>query len=248
MKVGFFFFIILTASFFYLVFFSTVFKTQTITFSGEEPSCTTTGEIGKTAGVLGENIFFIDNKKVEKKIKDKFLCIRTANLQKSIPDKIKLDLKNRRAVLTLIPAVSDESTESAKPKPVGQGVLVDDEGVIFALDEAKTNQPAVFIMEQELSPGKKIDQILILGVLQAIEKIRKLGTNEQDPFIYNKQFHIGQKPKIIFNLNENLDRQLASLQLILDQAKMDEKEVEFLDLRFDKPIVKYGQRPSNLRN
>ena len=110
------------------IYYSPVFKVKSINFSGEEPNCTTREEVGKVAGILGENVLFLDKLKLEKNIKDKFLCIRSATVYTSIPDRAKIDLKNRRAVLTLLPAISNDSTESAKPKQTSQGLLVDDEG------------------------------------------------------------------------------------------------------------------------
>ena len=224
------------------IYYSPVFKVKSNNFSGEEPTCTTREEIGKVAGILGENILFLDKLKLGKNIKDKFLCIRSATVYTSIPDRVKIDLKNRRASLTLLPAMPDDSTECEKPVQTGQGLLVDDEGIVFALDVAQSSQPAVFILREDLSVGKELDQELIQKTVQVLEKVKSLDVNADDPKIYSKiYFSLGQKPQMVFILDDKSDRQLASLQLILDQAKMNTKEVEFLDLRFDKPIVRYGK-------
>ena len=83
---------------------------------------------------------------------------------------------------------------------------------------------------------------MIQKTVKVLEKIKSLGVNSDDPKIYSKIYlSLGQKPQMVFVLDDKSDHQLASLQLILDQAKMDTKEVEFLDLRFDKPIVRYGK-------
>ena len=243
MKLSFILFCLILFVIIFGIYYSPIFKIKSIGFSGEEPNCTTKEEVGKISGILGENILFLDKLKTEKKIKDKFLCIRSVNFHKSIPDSLKLDLKNRRASLTLIPAVPNDSTESARPVQTGQGLLIDDEGIVFTLDEAKSSQPAVFILGEELSVGKKLDQELIKKTVQVLEKIKSLGVNSDDPKIYSKAYlSLGQRPQMIILLNDKIDRQLASLQLILDQAKMDTKEVEFLDLRFDKPIVRYAPK------
>ncbi|MCH8821256.1 hypothetical protein IID23_01910 [Patescibacteria group bacterium] len=45
----------------------------------------------------------------------------------------------------------------------------------------------------------------------------------------------------IFSLSKDLDEQLATLQNLLIKAKINNKKVEKLDLRFDKIIVVYGK-------
>ena len=115
--------------------------------------------------------------------------------------------------------------------------------MVFTLDIAQSNQPSAFILGEELSLGKKLDQELIQKTVQVLEKVKSLSVNADDPKIYSKIYlSLGQKPQMIFILNDKINRQVASLQLILDQAKMDTKEVEFLDLRFDKPIVRYAPK------
>ncbi|MBI4038755.1 hypothetical protein HY384_02235 [Candidatus Daviesbacteria bacterium] len=52
-------------------------------------------------------------------------------------------------------------------------------------------------------------------------------------------------PRIIFRLSNSLDVQLASLQLILGKAKIDGSRLEFIDLRFDKPVLKFTPKESN---
>lgn len=255
MKAITFFIILFILGILYLVIFSSFFKIKEIIFTGEEPNCTTRDEIKKASGVIGENTLFIKVQTKEKRIKDKFICIRAASFYNSIPDRLKIDIKNRKAALTLVPAVPDESipiesesSESAKPKQIGQAILVDDEGVIFAIDEGQSNQPSVFVIGLDLSE-KVFDQKKVQKTLQILDKLRSLGINFDDPTIYSEHYlSLGKKPKIVFELREIQDRQLASLQLILDQAKIDTKEVEFIDLRFDKPVVKYGQGQSNMRN
>jgi len=225
------------------IYYSPIFKIKTINFSGEEPNCISKDEIIKVSGTLGENLLFIDNNKIEKKIKDKYFCIRFAHLNKSIPDRLKLDLKNRRAALTLLPSVPDDSTESAKPKQIGQGLLIDDEGVIFSLDEGQSNQPAIFILGTDLEVGKSLDSEIVRRSIQVLDKLQNLGVNVDEPKITSQNYlYIDKKPQMIFILNDKINRQVASLQLILDQAKMDTKEVEFLDLRFDKPVIRYAPK------
>ena len=45
----------------------------------------------------------------------------------------------------------------------------------------------------------------------------------------------------LFSLNKDLDEQLATLQNLLTKAKINNKRIKKLDLRFDKIIVVYGK-------
>jgi cell division septal protein FtsQ len=235
-KILVFLFLIIVGSI-YLLFFSPVFRVYDISFSGDNPSCTTLEEIEKVSNIKGQNLLFLESP--EGPIKEKFLCIRSVVLQKSIPSKAKIELKNRKAVLTLVQAVGNASTESARLTPAAEPVLVDDEGVIFAKDQGQSNQPLVYILDPI---GKSIEADVVNGTVKVINKLYNLKANTNEPRIYSKNYlSLGQKPKITFILNETVDRQLASLQLILDQAKMDTKEVEIIDLRFDKPVIRYGK-------
>src|SRR3989344_1841847 len=47
--------------------------------------------------------------------------------------------------------------------------------------------------------------------------------------------------KVIFNENKALDGQVRTLQTLLSKAKIDRERVIFVDLRFDKLVIRYSQ-------
>ena len=47
--------------------------------------------------------------------------------------------------------------------------------------------------------------------------------------------------KVIFDENKGLDGQVRTLQTLLSKAKIDKKRVIFVDFRFDKLVIHYGQ-------
>jgi len=47
---------------------------------------------------------------------------------------------------------------------------------------------------------------------------------------------------IALNLESDIKRQLASLQLILSKSKIEQREVSSIDLRFAKPVVVYSPK------
>ncbi len=104
------------------------------------------------------------------------------------------------------------------------------------------NIPRIYFYDKNISLGNKLDKSL-KDSLKILDKIRTFGVNIKDTRVLNDLFLIYPQegwPKIIFRMDDKVDIQLASLQLILEKTKIDNKELEFIDLRFDKPIVKFA--------
>ncbi len=250
-------FILIILGIIYFTLFSTVFKIKSL--SSSPVDCASSDDIRKVVNLLGVNFFLLDAEVISKKIKDKFFCIGYVNLKRSIPDKVTLELKGRSGVFNLIPyeaISSSDATPSAQVIATDSGFLVDEEGVIFAKANFETRLQPILFSGETLSIGERLGGELISKISQVLETLKSLGIYPFGAKIYSipiesgssDNFSVGQKPQTTFKLNDSLDRQLASLQLILNQARIDTKEVEFIDLRFDKPVVKYGKGQSNLRN
>lgn len=238
MKVGALFFILIILGVAYLIFISSVFKIKSFSLNPDGADCINSDEVKKLAAVSGANFFLLDLNQIEKKIKDKFFCVSAVNLKKSFPDKVALELKARKAVFNLIPFEASSSANATS-----SGFLVDGEGVIFERATDQTNLQPVLFKGETLLVGKRLQNDLVGKVMRILESLKRLGFDLNNAKVYSiDNFSVGLKPQLIFKLNETLDRQLASLQLIINQARMDTKEVEFIDLRFDKPVVRYAQK------
>ena len=86
--------------------------------------------------------------------------------------------------------------------------------------------------------------------LQILRAVKKLGFDSLTTQILDNFFLIyptSLSPKVIFRLDQRIDVQIASLQLILEKAKMYSESLEFIDLRFDKPIVKFAPKKNGER-
>lgn len=245
MKIRSLLFILIMLGIVYLVIFSTVFKVKGFVISPDEFDCGKSEEVKKIVSVLGTNYFSLDNSQIEEKIKDKFFCVGSVNLSKNFPDKVKLNLNKRQGILNLIPLESSrsaEATPSAQKIATESGFLIDKEGVVFSKANFETNLQSVFYLGN-LSVGQRLANNLSERVIKILDSVKRLDLNPNDAKIYSgDNFSLGVKPQITFKLSDSLDRQLASLQLIASQAKIDEREVEFLDLRFDKPVVRYAPK------
>lgn len=253
------FLIIFLVSTFYFI-SSDFFIIKKIDILSENLPCVDNSNLKSKMNLYGKNILFLDLKKGEDSLKSKFLCIKKIDFSKSLPDGLKISVFQRKAeiILTSIKGkfASDSAieklivmpaTQSAQILEGGQDYVVDNEGVIFSKTNDE-NLDRVYI-PLDLSLGQKIDGDLIKNLLKMLGGLKTFGINTDISVIeLENLIFINSRPKIIFRINAEVDSQIAALQLIQKNAKINDKEIEFIDLRFDKPVVRYGKRQSNLRN
>ena len=220
--------------------------------------CVTSDELKNTANLQGQNILFLNESSLEKRLKEKFLCIRKIKIHKNLPQKVILEVEGRQPVAILIESKIKESISTSRAEAslsaieasvsaqfvfVGDGdkFLVDDEGVIFA--KTSGDAPKVYFEGIPLTLGKKIEKEIVKNALKVLEKVKDFGVEVGETKIYSQNtLLVNSTPKMIFSLNSSIDLQVAALQLLLQQAKINEENMEFIDLRFEKPIIKYAPK------
>lgn len=242
---GFFF---LTSNFFYIKYLDV----QT-----ERVNCTSTEDLKNTSQILDRSIFFLDKQIVEDKLRKRYVCVKGISLSPEFPNRIKMQVFGRTPVFQLLrlpekePSSSavfedflnKDSSESAKENSkIKDKYLVDEEGVLFSKDEIGSLKKLYFF-DDSLTLGQKLDQNIFENYQEVIKKLAVLAIASEEAKIYsNKYLLYNAKPKLIIDLSGNINTQLASLQLILSRAKIEGKEMEFIDTRFENPIVKYAPK------
>ncbi len=228
----------------FTVYKSNFFAIKKIEIEAGNISCADTEQLKNSLNILGQNFFLINFSKIENDLKKKFICIKTASGSKFLPDKVRIKISNRQAVAILASLRSEEATFSATPSAdlVSDNYLIDNEGVVFGKVDSDLNIPKILIYNQEIFISQK-PGVEISNAIKILDKIKSLSIQinkawiNQGIFVINSTFPVSQ---MIFRLDGDINIQLASLQLILDKAKIDLKEMEFIDLRFDKPVVKFA--------
>lgn len=245
----------------YLLLDSDILKVKNIEVKLENVTCVGKADIEKETAIFGQNIFILNESVIQSKLKEKFFCIKFVNLLRQFPDIVKLAVTGRQAVALLSPLKFEDSTSSASldiaiffATPSSQledkskSYILDDEGIIFAKGELP-NVPKIYFLGDDLSLGNRLEEDVVKSALIILDKVKSFGVNIKEAKIYSQKFlglnPIADKPKIIFALDKDINIQLASLQLILTEAKIDLREMEFIDLRFDKPVVKYIPKEKN---
>lgn len=213
----------------------------------------------------------MDTSGLAEKIKTEFNCVSDVKVRRHFVNKIDVEVLGREPVAWLVGLGSDErqdlsllekeatfssielkeqSTSNAFSSDISSHkFLVDKEGVIFLAEPEVSEQqkqldlPLIYFQSANLEMGKTVDRRLIEGTVKVLEKTKELGLEVKEAKIYPEGvLLINMEPRTIFTLRNKIDDQLASLQLILTQAKIDEDKMEFIDLRFDKPVVRYAPK------
>lgn len=215
---------------------------------------------------------------LEKSLKKKFFCIGKMDIQLNYPDRIKVKAFGREPVFILVPLntqfdtnpvvdlsddfkIATQSSMAAQPLKVIDNFisginessesgkfLVDEEGVVFDSLSGQLSFPKLQIVGMDIKVGGKIEGDLIRKTREVSEGLKTMELPTDNMIILGNKLIINSKPRIIFVLDKRLDYQIASLQLILAQAKMNSDpsrpgtdDVESIDLRFNKPVVVYSK-------
>lgn len=112
-----------------------------------------------------------------------------------------------------------------------EAFLLDEEGVLFS----GTTSATLKIYSSEKNINFK-------NILAILNKIKIFGIEVGETVVAQNSLTINSMPKIVLDLDRDLSLQIASLQLILQQAKIDGEAAEFIDLRFDKPVVRFAPK------
>lgn len=223
------------------------FTIKQIEIQNANTGCINEAQLKTSLSLYGQNFFLLDTNKLTKSLKEKFICLKNINYSRSFPNKIVVEIVRREPAAILVNLKEKRATPSSlleniatpSAREIIGNLIVDAEGVIFSKDTEDLSIPKIYTQNLDIPLGKNLKDDLIKNSLKILDKIKTFGIEHNETWILEKFFIINGKPKVIFRLDEKVDTQLASLQLILTEAKIDLKELEFIDLRFDKPIVKY---------
>lgn len=224
---------------------------------GGNVSCIENPTLLQTKKLLGQNFFLVDKKDIENDIQKKYICVGQINLNKKFPSSIQIEIKERQPKVVII-NINKESSQSAdilnnltadastssqlnwENFPKKESFLADSEGVIFS-DSVRENLPKVYFFSN-INLGQRVEGELIQKILKVQDQLNVLGMNINGSLLtFDNTYFVYSNPKIYFDLKGNLDFQLASLQLILKTAKINQ-EVTFIDLRFDKPVIRFATK------
>jgi hypothetical protein len=126
-------------------------------------------------------------------------------------------------------------------------LVVDKKGVVFSQD-GDTSLPFLFFPDPTIKLGSTLNAEMFSAITYLFQKTTESLGSPFQAKIENNNLLVDTRPRIIFSLNgaqngwlqQDILRQVASLQLILHKAKIESKLMESVDLRFDRPVVIYS--------
>lgn len=235
----------------FLIIRSDLFTIKAVDVQMDKIGCTDINQLKNSIQLLGQNIFLINSSKIKSDLKNNFLCIKDVQFSRNFPNKISLFVFGREPQVLLLGLKNKEATKSASLENIAtpsarqqetiSNFVVDKEAIIFATDSKEYGIPKIYYHDQNLSLGQRAEGF-IFDSLKILEKVKTYSLDVKESEILDGVLLLYTKPKIIFKLSQDIDTQFASLQLILNQARIDEKELVFIDLRFDKPIIRLAPK------
>src|SRR3989338_5820628 len=127
------------------------------------------------------------------------------------------------------------------PDLVAENEVVDKSGKVFLASDTSW-LPLVLIDRHDLKVGDDINDILFTNLTEIFSKFSEVGLSVYRVKIVGQYLMTDSSPGIALNLESDIKRQLASLQLILSKSKIEQREVSSIDLRFAKPVVVYSPK------
>lgn len=234
-----------------LVLFFTIINFLTIKKIIIEPdliSCAGKKQLLGQLNLQGKNIFLVNLRAIEAKLKGPFPCIAEIRFERFFPDQIKVIISERKPAAIIITTVEASSSARLNDEnfvvniaSASGSFVTDKEGFIFSNNIGGLNLPTIGF-DGELKVGVQMEKKDLLATLTVLSKLREMSLNPLSSRILDGRLYISADPKIVFSLRKDYEKQLVSLQLILHKAKIETKKVTIIDLGFDKPVIIYGQR------
>lgn len=218
-------------------------------------SCGSVDQVSKQSQLQGQSWILINSDRVNENLQKQFICLEEVRVKRIIPDIVELILSERQPVLVvqlankvnfpdllvLESTISSTAAEVVSPSqspPVS--MVIDRLGVAFSQDLKRAGQlPHIFLIDHPLALGQQLSSHQVGKILTILGELSQLGIAPGPVRLIRSTLVTGNS-QIIFSLDRDVRRQLASLQLIWQKAKIDSKPIDKLDLRFDKPVVVYS--------
>jgi hypothetical protein len=229
-------------------------------------SCGNPEDIKLVSKIFGKNIFFIDEKVILGELQRKYPCIQVIKLEKYYPSSILIIIQSRipkfkvikinpspKLELTNLEATPSSQTallDWAFPSGGQETLISDENGVVFSKDGGG-ELPTIFLAIEKINIGQQLDHNLFKKLTTIFNKLSELSPEISSEAtdsakissvkgkIEDNNLLVDSRPRMIFELEKDVLRQLASLQLILQKAKINGREIKTIDLRFDKPVIEY---------
>lgn len=177
---------------------------------------------------LARSLLTLNTKMIKTQLTQNNLALEKVILQKEYPDKLRVEIWER------------------KPVAIVNHWVVDKEGLLFheASSRHRLNLPQLKLSpEKNYQLGSQLNGTLVQNALKTVETLGQIeGVSLESLYLEStgtlKVITQG-KAEILIDGGKPIEQQLTSLQAIIKDAQMTGKNFSRIDLRFAKPVVVY---------
>ena len=180
-----------------------------------------------------KNLLFLSEKEEEKKIKNNYPYVEEVFIKKSFPDKIFVQIKFYSPM-----AVIKNSQ--------GFFILSSDGRILQTVREKRVLLPTInyyqLINSLVYKTGDWLDFYDLKVSLKLIKKMEDLNLKINTVDIENQDmilFNLNDNQEIVFTSKKEVEKQFFPIPIILRQLKVEGRKFKRIDVRFDKPIIKF---------
>lgn len=209
------------------------FKVKAVTVLGSQA-----GGAGDFSYLKGRNIFDIDLEKEAERISGSYPIYKKVRLVRVLPDRLFVDFIKRTPLAYI---------------KLDRLFLVDEDGVLLDAPSAEELPfPVITGLQSKISAAssgrkcKLVELSVALDIIRQacrnkglkdylIEKVDVANLSAAALFIGTLEVKLGQ---------ENLKEKMNILAGLLSQTKSDQDNIEYIDLRFKEPVIKFKNAPT----
>lgn len=199
-----------------------------------------------------ETYFTLNENKIKQALLKSVLEVESINIKLTFPNTINLFIKWRSPLALATESYLEEERMSEGSTPSGKidtkfikkdepYFLIDRFGVLFN-GPSEENLPVMGVDLQNMKVGDRIEKIPAESMLQILQFLK--NTNDMPLWIASKDQKIVMGMKggemVITESNGDIEKEMSSLQLIINRFRIEGRKVDYIDLRFGKPVIKYS--------
>lgn len=207
---------------------NTYFQIKAILVEGDIPG----NQIRGLENLKGKSLYFLTDSYIVDTLVKNNPSIRLDEIIKEFPNRLVLKLEYVEPVAQL-------------KLNVGFAELSDEGKILKKLKQKNVRLPIINFYQQfdyyQITTGNNLDYEEIVTTLFLLKKSRELDLKIESIDISGLTmivFNLKDK-KIIFTSQKANEKQAFELEAIIKQFKIEAKDFKILDLRFDKPLVKF---------
>ncbi|HOD11490.1 MAG TPA: cell division protein FtsQ/DivIB [Candidatus Omnitrophota bacterium] len=209
---------------------SSYFRIKKITCSAPSKA----QELKRFGYLRDQSIFSVDLVGLQKQLTRLFPEAKDIRIMKRFPDEIYVDLKDRPPFAIVVfndqRFVVDRQGYVTVPNDFFNVMLP----LVHGVARPKTVPMGQIIDNQNLKIALNIIDVFQKNSISGSFHIMRINVENTSKII----FFIGEKLEVVAD-RESIDKQIETLSLILNKARLDWERIRYIDLRFAQPVIKY---------